>query len=96
LDGKTVDWESLFADYQSAVEWPTVAFLPEIVQYYKKSKVVLTQRDPESWYKGANATIYDGLELSANNPDPIKREKIKIGKNGMITAPNSKSIGDWW
>lgn len=75
MDENPVDWDFLFASYNSAVEWPTVAFLPELVHHYPKAKVVLTLRDPESWYESASATIFDALELSAHNPDPIKRER---------------------
>jgi hypothetical protein len=75
VDGKPVDWDALFADYQSSVEWPAVAFLPELVAHYPEAKVVLTLRDPESWYESARATIFVGLELSAHNPDPVKRQQ---------------------
>lgn len=75
IDGKSVDWDKLFTSYQSAVEWPTVAFLSEVIQHFTEAKVVLTLRDPVSWYESASTTIFDGLEISAQNPDPIKRER---------------------
>jgi hypothetical protein len=73
IDGKPIDWDALFVAYRSAVEWPTVAFLSEVIRHFCAAKVVLTLRDPEAWYESANATIFDGLELSASHPDPIKR-----------------------
>lgn len=75
MDGMVVDWDSLFSGYRSAVEWPAVAFLPQILAHYQDAKVILTLRDPESWFESANSTIFDGLELSAYNPNLVKREK---------------------
>lgn len=74
LDGKPVDWNTIYESYRSAVEWPTVSFLPQVIAQYPQAKVILTQRDPGSWYESANATIFEGLELSAHNPNPARRE----------------------
>ena len=84
IDGKTADWDMLFASYRSAVEWPAVSFLPEITRHYSEARAVLTLRDPESWYESASATIFDGLELSAHNPDPIKRERSRMSKGDRV------------
>ena len=73
LDGKAVDWDVLYRSYHSAVEWPTVSFLPQLLRKYPEAKVILTQRDAKDWYESANATIFDGLELSQFNPDPSKQ-----------------------
>ena len=50
-DGKNVDWDALFNSYNSAVEWPTVSFFPQLLQEYPEAVVILTQRDPEEWYE---------------------------------------------
>jgi hypothetical protein len=75
MDEETVDWRALFAGYQAAVEWPTVAFLPQIFNQFPSCKVILTTRDPESWYDSASATIFPALEISACDPDPKRREQ---------------------
>ena len=75
IDGTPVDWKYLFSSYKSAVEWPSVTFIHELVQYFPEAKIILTLREPESWYESAKKTIFEGLELSAHNPDPIKRER---------------------
>lgn len=84
MDGKSVDWDFLFADYRSAVEWPAVAFLPELTSHFPDAKVILTLREAESWFESANATIFDGLELSAHNPDPIKRERGSMARRLIL------------
>jgi hypothetical protein len=84
IDGAAVDWDALFAGYASAVEWPTVAFLPEVVGHFPGAKVVLTLRDPESWYASASATIFEALELSAHNPDPVRRANGRMNRRLIL------------
>jgi len=84
LNGKPVDWNSLFANYASTVEWPAVAFLPTLIEHFPNAKVILTLRNPESWYESANTTIFDGLEMSAHNPDPIKRENSGMARRLIL------------
>ncbi len=81
IDGKKIDWDRLFRDYNSSVEWPTVAFLPQVTQHFHQAKVILTVRESDSWYESAIKTIFNGLELSAYNPDPTKRER-----SGMLRS----------
>lgn len=52
------DWDAIFGDYQSAVDWPWSAFYTELADHYPDVKVVLTVRDPEKWYSSAVNTIY--------------------------------------
>jgi hypothetical protein len=78
MNGQPINWDILFNGYNSAVEWPTIAFLPQLLKQYPQSKFILTLRDPESWFESANQTIFDGLELSAHNPDPVKRERGQL------------------
>jgi hypothetical protein len=84
LDGKHIDWVHLFRSYKSAVEWPSVTFFDEIIQQFPYAKVILTLRDPESWYESAQNTIFDALELSAHNPDPSKRESQNLSRRLVL------------
>ncbi len=74
MDGKDVDWHTLFSGYKAAVEWPAVAFLKLLIEAYPQAKVTLTLRDAESWYASAVETIFEGLELSQYNPNPERRK----------------------
>lgn len=70
---EAVDWHTVFSGYQAAVEWPTVAFLPQILSQFPDCKVILTMRDAASWYDSAAATIFPGLEAGASNPNLEQR-----------------------
>ena len=56
--GNSVDWEALFQGYQATVDWPGCAFYEELMRRYPDAKVILSTRDPESWYDSARQTIY--------------------------------------
>lgn len=84
IEGNPVDWDALFTSYKSTVEWPAVAFVSEIIEHFAAAKVVLTLRDPVSWYESAEATIFEGLELSAHNPDPAKRESSRMKRRLIL------------
>lgn len=84
IDGKQIDWNHLFNSYRSAVEWPVVTFIHEMVQNFPKAKFVLTRREPESWYESASKTIFEGLELSAHNPVAIKRERSSMNRRLIL------------
>ncbi|GIH23435.1 hypothetical protein Aph01nite_17450 [Acrocarpospora phusangensis] len=56
--GEQVDWKDLLAGYQSAVDWPVCSFWRELADAYPDAKVVLTVREPRSWYASARKTIY--------------------------------------
>jgi hypothetical protein len=65
--GETVDWNRFFASYGSAIDWPAAAFWPELMRVYPEAKVLLSERDPESWWKSANRTIFPKI-LQATGP----------------------------
>lgn len=56
--GGVPDWAAVFAGYRSTVDWPAVAYWREIADAYPDAKIVLTVRDPDSWYDSARATIF--------------------------------------
>ncbi|KAL1924508.1 uncharacterized protein VTP21DRAFT_4162 [Calcarisporiella thermophila] len=59
FDGKKVDWDEIFKDFNSCVDWPTTSFYKELMAKYPDAKVVLTVRDsPEKWHESAMSTIF--------------------------------------
>lgn len=57
-EGKPVDWEVLLAGYRATTDWPACHFYRELARIYPHAKVILTVRDPESWFRSAQATIF--------------------------------------
>ncbi len=78
-DGGDHDWEEIFAGYRSAVDWPVAAFYAPLMHRYPASKVVLTVRDPEDWYRSAKATIMPSAEKYEEDSTPMTRRIIWDG-----------------
>ena len=57
LDGAR-NWDEIFEGFRATVDWPSTAYYRELMEHYPDAKVVLTVRDPDSWYRSARETIY--------------------------------------
>ena len=60
--GQITNWEELFVNYQSACDWPSCSFYKELADFYPDSKVILSLRDPKSWYKSVSNTIMPAMQ----------------------------------
>ena len=58
IEGRPVDWSAMLARYRAIVDWPGGAFWPELSAAYPHALVLLSVRDPESWYRSASNTIF--------------------------------------
>ena len=67
--GEKVDWDEVFRNYSSAVDWPAAAYYKELSDKYPDAKVILGMRDAGSWYDSASTTIY---QMSQNFPKWIR------------------------
>jgi hypothetical protein len=76
-DGKAVDWEEVFAGYNSTVDWPSATFYRELADAYPEAKVILTERDPESWFTSTQATIFS-LAIRDDTQDEWQRMVLKV------------------
>ncbi|MCB0689387.1 MAG: hypothetical protein KDC53_22770 [Saprospiraceae bacterium] len=66
--------------YQSTVDYPGFLLYQEIYNHFPGSKVILTTRDPESWYESASKTIFTA--------SPNFLQKLKI----LTKLPFSKRM----
>ena len=58
-EGKAVDWNSVFEDYQAAVDWPAAAYYSELLKTFPDARVVFGYRQPEEWYRSVSETIFN-------------------------------------
>eukprot|EP01113_Clastostelium_recurvatum_P038622 TRINITY_DN579_c0_g1_i2.p1 TRINITY_DN579_c0_g1~~TRINITY_DN579_c0_g1_i2.p1 ORF type:complete len:266 (-),score=43.97 TRINITY_DN579_c0_g1_i2:216-965(-) len=61
--GKNVDWTPMLGGYTACVDWPSCAFYKELLAAFPHGKVVLTERDFDSWYKSVTESIYAGSKV---------------------------------
>lgn len=51
-------WDRVFEGYRSAVDWPVAAYWRELAEAYPDAKLLLTVRDPDTWYDSVRNTIF--------------------------------------
>lgn len=56
--GEALDWDDLLSGYRATVDFPTVLYWKELMERYPGSKIVLTVRDKEAWYRSCTQTIF--------------------------------------
>jgi hypothetical protein len=56
--GEMPDWKTLMHDYVAAVDWPASAFWPELTRAFPDAVILLSLRDPQSWWESASSTIF--------------------------------------
>jgi sulfotransferase family protein len=71
-EGDMPDWDVLFDGYVAAVDWPVGSFWREVSEAYPGSIIVLSDRDPGSWWKSASSTIFQAMDRM--DADPAGRE----------------------
>ena len=57
VDGEP-DWEEVFGEHESTVDWPGAFFYRELADAYPDAKIVLSTRDPEAWERSMRDTIW--------------------------------------
>ena len=75
--GGAPDWDDLFADFQATVDWPSCHYWRELAKAYPDAKIVLTERDPEAWFKSISSTIFQQLDTPPNT-DPRREAQRRM------------------
>lgn len=52
------DWDTIFEGFQSTTDYPACSYWRELADYYPDARVVLTVRDPDSWFDSVTETIF--------------------------------------
>jgi hypothetical protein len=88
-DGQKVDWTEALEGWESSVDWPGCTFWEEMAETWPDAPVLLTVRDPDSWYESCKNSIHDAKEMAMrgeleppeeNPPSPEVMQMI----NGLI------------
>ena len=76
--GELPDWDEVFADYGSCVDWPSARFWREIAAHYSDAKVLLSVRPEENWLKSIHGTIYPVIRDRADNEPGFYRDLMEM------------------
>ena len=78
IEGRPVDWSTMLLRYRAIVDWPGAAFWREISGAYPDALVLLSVRDPESWYVSASNTIFLAFDHMPPEVAPWMTEVRKL------------------
>lgn len=75
------DWQAIYDGFDSAVDWPTARFYRELAAAYPEARVILGDRDPESWADSFGETIG---RLIARTEDPPEHLRAWLAMAGEV------------
>lgn len=56
--GRPADWRQLLGGFGASVDWPGAWEWPQFAELWPEAKVLLTVRDPASWYESVLGSIH--------------------------------------
>jgi hypothetical protein len=83
------DWDAVFAGFSSAVDYPACTYWRELSAFYPEAKVILSVRDPDSWFESVSTTVFSQALLGRLARGPLKRFF-----DGAVTADFGDRIAD--
>ena len=66
------DWDAIFKDYNSMVDYPGAAHWKALADYYPDAKVLHTVRDPDQWFESTQATIFSPANGARRQGDSLQ------------------------
>jgi len=86
--GQSDDWRAILHGYRSSVDWPAIFIWRELIAAYPDAKVILTVRDPESWYESASKTIFERMSEheAAQTEGRASADRIRWNHMQMVNA----------
>jgi hypothetical protein len=84
-DGK-FDWPVIFEGYRSTMDWPTIYFWEQLAAAYPDAKILLTERDPESWWISHAEMFRVGAEVQDEMTDEQRQWAEESGFARMQEA----------
>jgi len=82
--GEIPDWDDVFVNYQSAVDWPSVRYWREITSHYPEAKIVLSVRDRENWFESVHKTIYPAMCERENIGPGDRRDMLDMAYETVV------------
>ncbi len=52
------DWDAIFGDAQSTVDWPSARYWRQLAEHYPDAKVLLSVRPAEAWVRSMRETVW--------------------------------------
>ena len=87
-------WAEIFAGYASAVDWPTAAFWPRLMDHYPDAYVLLSLRDGQSWFKSATDTIFRSMREGLASGNAKLQDRLLMAKEIIVDGTFDGDLTD--
>ena len=77
--GEAVDWDRVFRGYRSQTDWPGARYWRELARHFPTARVILSVRDPDSWFESVQATINPFLAARGSHRSPHLNAMAEMG-----------------
>jgi hypothetical protein len=68
--GEPIDWDDLYPGYAATVDWPSCNFWQPLLENYPQGRVILSERDPQAWYRSVMSTIWPSSLAARESAEP--------------------------
>jgi hypothetical protein len=76
LNRDDADWDKVYEKYDAAIDLPTWLWYKDLMKMYPDAKIILTMRDPDSWYKSVYKIAKDFKETGGNENATERLKRI--------------------
>jgi hypothetical protein len=76
LNRDDADWDKVYEKYDAAIDLPTWFWYKDLMKMYPDAKIILTMRDPDSWYKSVYKIAKDFKETGGNENATERLKRI--------------------
>ena len=92
--GEPVDWHDVFTGYNACVDWPSARFWREIWAAFPDAPVILTLRDPESWFASVQKTILPAMQSHFDMEEGPHRRRAAMAYELIVRQVFSERMDD--
>ena len=82
--GSLPDWDEVFANYNSCVDWPSARYWREITSHYPDAKVLHSVRPEESWLNSFYKTIYPVMRKHKDQEPGFYRDMLDMAHETVL------------
>lgn len=87
-----VDWPELLTGWSAIVDWPGIAVVDELASAFPDAKILLSSRDPETWWESADRTILEVVRDAEPGSLGERFMASMFGRSGVDADDRDASI----
>ena len=92
ISGGDVDWAELLDGWSAVVDFPGCSATDELAAAFPDAKILLSTRDPESWWASADRTIFVRAREAEPGTPPGDMVAAMLGRVGVDPDDRDRSI----